>query len=118
VFPSQPLRNGQSYSIWAGAMVPSGSGAPTFVGKTLSVTVTAQTSNAWVFTTDPAHHFFNGTIAFVAADAGNGNVTFSVTADANWASNWYRIPPLAQIITGGENSTWNNLLDNVQAYCK
>jgi hypothetical protein len=66
---------------------------------------------------NPAQHYFNGTVSFSATDAGGGNVTFSVTANANWVSPFthYTIGPA---IMAGENSTWNNMLSNVQRYCK
>ena len=114
VFPSQPLQKGGNYDIYAGPFIP----GTVDMSKDLKVTVTAQTPNAWVFTTDPAHHFFNGTIAFIATNAGNGNVTFSIAADANWASIWWQIPGLSQTIKAGESTTWNNLLNNLEAHCK
>ena len=55
--------------------------------------------------------------AYLATDAGNGNITFSITAKANWVSPFthYTIGP---VILAGENSTWNNLLGSVQGYCQ
>jgi len=76
---------------------------------------TSQSSNAWTFTTDPSQHYLNGTISFSSTDAGNGNVTFSITANANYSNLfWAAFGP---VIKAGENSTWSNMLGNVQGYC-
>jgi hypothetical protein len=82
---------------------------------TLVVSVTSQSSNAWTFTTDPSQHYLNGTVSFSSTDAGNGNVTFSITANANY-SNVFSAA-LGLVIKAGENSTWNNMLSSVQGYC-
>ncbi len=82
----------------------------------LVVTVTAESANGWTFTTDPSQHYFNGTVTFSSTDAGNGNTTFSITANADWVSPFtqYTIGPF---ISAGEDSTWNNMLNNIQGYC-
>jgi hypothetical protein len=72
--------------------------------------------NGWTFTTDPSQHYFDGTVSFSAADVGNGNVTFSVTANANYAS--FLSSFLGGLIKLGENSTWNNLLNSTQSFCQ
>ncbi|HEV2381973.1 MAG TPA: hypothetical protein VG206_19555 [Terriglobia bacterium] len=99
--------------IRAGFPIPGGGGVQPV--NNLLVKVTSQTANSWMFTTDPRHHFFDGTIAFMASDAGNGNVNFVVTANANFSGLFSRV--FGRIIKWGENSTWNNLLNNVQDYC-
>jgi hypothetical protein len=83
----------------------------------LVVSVTSESANGWTFTTDPSQHFFNGTVSFSSTDAGNGNVTFSINVTANWVSPFthYTIGP---VILAGENSTWNNMLGNVQGFCQ
>jgi len=112
-FPSAPLQLGQQYDIFPGLTTAGGGMAPV---NDLRVTVTAQTPNAWVFTTDPAHHYFNGTVAFIATDAGNANVTFSITASANYSSKFTKYI-LGWSIEPGENSTWKNLLNDLQSHC-
>jgi hypothetical protein len=92
----------------SGGMIPMGN---------LAVTVTSQSANGWTFTTDPSQHYFDGTVSFSSTDAGNGNITFSITANATWVS----VPTeltLGPLIMAGENSTWNNMVGNVQNYCK
>jgi YD repeat-containing protein len=121
-FPDQPITMGGQYSIQPGAWIPTANlyGLPavplTISGKTLAVTVTSESTTGWTFTTDPSHHYFDGTVSFSSTDAGNGNVTFSITADANWVNSitQFTVGPL---IMAGENSTWNNMLNNVQDYC-
>lgn len=121
-FPDQPITMGSRYSIQPGVMIysanmystaPRGGVLP--VGN-LVVTVTAESANGWTFTTDPSHHYFNGTVSFSSNDAGSGNVTFSITANANWVSSFTHYT-LGPAILAGENSTWNNMINKVQAYC-
>jgi RHS repeat-associated protein len=121
-FPDQPLTMGGQYSIKPAVMTytanmysPTATSGMLPVGN-LAVTVTSQSATGWTFTTDPSRHYFDGTVSFSSTDAGNGNVTFSITANANWVSPFthYTIGP---IILAGENSTWNNMLNNVQGYC-
>ena len=83
--------------------------------KGLEVSVTSVTPNSFMFQTNPQQHFFNGTIAFMASDAGNGNVNFDITANANLASKWEI--PIAPLIELEEGSTWNNLLNNLRNHC-
>ncbi|HET9180462.1 MAG TPA: RHS repeat-associated core domain-containing protein [Terriglobia bacterium] len=113
-FPDQPLRMGNSYDIYAGLFMFNDAG-PVYLND-LRVKVTAQIPNAWVFTTDPAHHVFDGTIAFIASSAGHGQVSFSITASANFTS-WLNKYILGSTIRAGEESTWTNLLDKVQTHC-
>jgi hypothetical protein len=61
------------------------------------------------------HHFFNGTVAFSAA-ADNGNVNFMITVNANFVNKFTQYA-FGGIIRAGEDSTWSNLLTNVQNYC-
>ena len=75
-----------------------------------------QVSNGWTFTTDPSHHYFDGTVSLSLTGAGNGNITFSVTANADFSSHFFKFA-LGPVIKACENSTWNNMLDNVAAYC-
>jgi hypothetical protein len=82
----------------------------------LPVTVTSQSASGWTFTADPTVHYLNGTVSFASSDAGNGNVTFSVTATGNFSSPFWSV--LGPVIKAGENSTWNNLLNNLQNSCK
>jgi RHS repeat-associated protein len=112
-FPNQPIRMGARYFIQPGVNSHNGGEFPTGV---LLVTVTSQSANGWTFTTDPSHHYFDGTVSFSSTDAGNGNITFSVTANANYSSPFWSF--LGPIIKAGEGSTWNNMLKNVQSYCQ
>src|SRR6266446_4740819 len=82
-FPRRPLHLGGQYVIQPGVNSHDGQILPTGY---LVVTVTSQSANGWTFTTDPSQHYFDGTVSFSATDAGNGNVTFSVSADANYSS--------------------------------
>jgi len=113
-FPVQPIQIGAAYHIVPGINAGNGYEFPTAI---LAVTVTAQTPNSWTFTTDPSQHYFNGTVTFATSNAGAGNVSLSVTANANFVSpvTKYTIGPL---IKAGENSTWNNMLKAAQAYCE
>jgi len=83
--------------------------------RPLVVIVASRAPNSWMFTTVLAQHLFNGTIALMASDAGSGNVNFVITANANFANPLYKL--VGSIIRAGEESTWNNLLNNVQSYC-
>jgi RHS repeat-associated protein len=114
-FPDQPLTLGSQYLIQPGLNSHDPSNYELPMGN-LVVTVTSQTANGWTFTTDPSQHYFDGTVSFSSTDAGNGNVTFSVTANANYSSRFSSF--FGPIIQAGENSTWNNLLNNVQKYCR
>jgi RHS repeat-associated protein len=113
-FPDQPITMGGQYSIQPGLNNYNGG---QFSMSNLVVNVTSESANAWTFTTDPSQHYFDGTVSFSSTDAGNGNVTFSITANANWASGFtqYTAGP---VILAGENSTWNHMLSRVQAYCQ
>ena len=84
--------------------------------KGLMVTVTSETPNSWTFTSDPNRHWLNGTVTFMASDVPGGSVSFVVTVNANYTSRLASL--LGPAIERGENSTWNNLLDNVQGFCK
>jgi hypothetical protein len=108
-FPEQPITMGGQYVIQPGLNTHDGGQFPTGV---LAVTVTSQSANGWTFTTNPSQHYFDGTVSFSSTDAGNGNVTLSVTAQANFVNQIvkYTIGPL---IEAGENSTWNNMLNAV-----
>jgi hypothetical protein len=114
-FPSQPIQLGGQYVIQPG-LNPHTSDGYVLPTGTLVVTVTSQSANGWTFTTDPSRHYFDGTVSFSATNVGNGNVTFSVTAKANYANRFAAV--FGKIIQAGENSTWNNLLNNVQNVCK
>lgn len=85
------------------------------VSTSLEVTVTSQTANSWAFTTVPGRHAMSGTVTFMAADVGQGNVNFAITVNANFASLGNRL--IGHFIRGGENSVWSNLLKNVQNSC-
>ena len=113
-FPDQPISMGGQYVIQPGLNSHDGYQLPM---ANLVVTVTSQSANGWTFTTDPSRHFFNGTVSFASTDAGNGNITFSVMVKANWVSPFthYTIGP---VILAGENSTWKNMVNNVQGYCQ
>jgi hypothetical protein len=82
----------------------------------LVVTVTSQSATGWTFTTDPSRHYFDGTVSFSAYDAGSGNISFSITANADWVSPVTRYT-VGVMILAGEDSTWNNMLNKVQGYC-
>ena len=120
-FPDQPITMGGRYTIQPGVMNNTANmygrrSGGMFPMTNLVVTVTSQSAIGWTFTTDPSHHYFDGTVSFSSTDAGNGNVTFSITPNANWVSPFthYTIGPM---ILAGENSTWNNMLSNIQGYC-
>jgi RHS repeat-associated protein len=113
-FPDQPLKKGAYYNIYSGLFMFNDAG-PVYLND-LNVTVTEQTPNAWVFTTDPANHFFDGTIAFRASDGGNGTVSFTITASGNFTSIFNKYI-LGSTIRAGEESTWTNLLNNLRKYC-
>jgi len=68
------------------------------------------------FPPNPQQHFFNGAIAFMAGDAGTGNVNFSITANANYSNLFYKV--IGNFLKAGENWTWNNLLSNLQRHCQ
>jgi hypothetical protein len=93
-FPDQPVTQGGEYLIQPGFNGHNGSVIPGpgnwFVASAgyLAVTATSVSSNGWTFTTDPSQHYIDGTVSFSATDAGNGNVTFSITAQGNWSSNF------------------------------
>ena len=122
-FPDQPLTIGGQYSIQPGITMMSNDALsnPVTFGMlpvaNLVVNVTSESANGWTFTTVPSQHFFDGTVSFSSTDAGSGNITFSVGVNANWVSPFthYTIGP---VIMAGENSTWNNMVSNVQAYCQ
>jgi hypothetical protein len=63
----------------------------------------------------PVQHYFDGTVSFSSTDAGNENVTFSVTADANYSNRFWAF--FGPLLKAGENSTWSNMLNNVQGFC-
>jgi hypothetical protein len=121
--PDQPLTIGGQYSIQPGITMMSNDALsnPVTFGMlpvaNLVVNVTSESANGWTFTTVPSQHFFDGTVSFSSTDAGSGNITFSVRVNANWVSPFthYTIGP---VIMAGENSTWNNMVSNVQAYCQ
>lgn len=83
----------------------------------LDVKVTSQSPTGWTFTTNPAQHYFDGTVAFSASNAGSGNVTFSIGAKANFSSQLTKYT-LGWLIKAGENDTWNSMLDHVQSLCQ
>ncbi len=114
-FPRQPLRLGSNYAIMPGLNTHSGGNE--FPTAILAVTVTSQSTTGWTFTTNPAQHFFDGTVSFSANNAGNGNVTFSINAQANYSSELTKYT-LGPLIEAGENSNWNNMLAAVQGYCQ
>jgi hypothetical protein len=106
--PGMMLRTANMYGERIGGMLPV---------TNLAVTVTSESANSWTFTTDPTQHFFDGTVSFSSTDAGNGNITFSVNVSANWVSQTLRYT-FGPVILAGEDSTWNNMLDNVQGFCQ
>ncbi|MFB3922568.1 MAG: RHS repeat domain-containing protein [Terriglobia bacterium] len=112
-FPTAPIVQGQSYLVIPGVSTRRGDFLPTGV---LEVKVTSQTANSWTFTTNPQQHYINGTVTFMASDAGNGNVNFVVTANGNFTS-FFNKYVLGSTIRAGEDSTWNNLLNNVKGRC-
>jgi hypothetical protein len=113
-FPNQPLTMGGRYVIQPGLNSHDGSGGQ-FPTGTLVVTVTSQSANGWTFTTDPSQHYIDGTVSFSSTSAGSGNVTFSIRANGNFSNLfWAAFGP---VIKAGENSTWSNMLGNVQGYC-
>jgi hypothetical protein len=117
-FPDLPIKMGGTYSIFpglnngTGGMLPSG---PLPTGS-LNVRVTKVSSSGWTFTTNPSQHYIDGTVSFSAVNAGSGNITFSIHAQGNFAGpiSW----ALQPIIKAGENSNWNNMLNNVQGFCQ
>jgi len=113
-FPNQPITPGGEYVIQPGLNTHDGGQFPM---ANLVVTTTSESANGWTFTTDPAHHFFNGTVSFSSTEAGDGNITFSVNVDANWVSQTLRYT-FGPIILAGESSTWNNMMSNILAYCQ
>jgi len=110
-----PIQQGGTVLIAAGASLTSNPNN-SVPANLLAVTVSTVTPNSWTFVTNPAQHYFNGTITFMASDVPGGQVNFVVTANANYANtaSWL----LGPLIKAGENSTWNNLLSNIQAHCK
>ena len=88
-FPDQPITMGGQYVIQPGLNTHDGGQFPTAI---LAVTVTSQSANSWTFTTNPSQHYFDGTVSFSSTDAGNGNVTFSITANANWPQGCLQYP--------------------------
>jgi RHS repeat-associated protein len=117
-FPTQPISMGNQYTITPGLTNHVGSVEPGMIPTArLVVTVTSESANSWTFTTDPSHHYFDGTVSFSSTNAANGNVTFSVTANANYSNLFYKYA-LSPVIEAGESSTWNNMLNNVESYCQ
>jgi RHS repeat-associated protein len=121
-FPDSPITAGGQYLIQPGFNGGNGNVIPGpgnwFIASPgyLAVTATSVSPNGWTFTTDPSQHYIDGTVSFSAANAGNGNITFSITAQGNWSSNFWAV--LGPVIKAGENSTWNNMLNSVQGYCQ
>jgi hypothetical protein len=121
-FPNQPLVMGGQYLIQPGFNAHNGSIIPSpgnwVFGSAgyLSVAVSSIDQNGWTFTTDPSQHYFDGTVSFSSTDAGDGNVEFSIAANANYSGNFWSL--LSPIISAGEDSTWNNMLNSVQGYCQ
>ncbi len=86
-------------------------------GRTNAVKVSSVTPNSFTFTTVEGQHFFYpGTVSFSAADAGNGQVQFSISVNGTWADILSQAQSPA--ILSGENSAWNSLLDNLQSFCQ
>jgi RHS repeat-associated protein len=121
IFPDEPISLGGQYSIQAGVM----NNTANMIGSTagglipisnLTVTTTAESPTSWTFTTDPSQHYFDGTVTFSADDVGGGNVAFSIDAEANYSNAFYAF--FGSVIGLGEDSTWNNMLNNVQSYCQ
>jgi hypothetical protein len=83
----------------------------------LAVTATSVSASSYTFTTDPSRHYLNGTISFSTVNAGNGNITFPITANANFVNPVTKLF-MAKIIKAAENSIWTNMLSNVQSYCR
>jgi hypothetical protein len=121
-FPDQPLVTGGRYSIQPGLNSHNGSIIPVpgnWIFESpgyLSVEVTSMDPGGWIFTTDPSQHFLDGTVSFSSADAGNGNITFTISAQGNYTSNFFAI--LGPLINAGEDSTWTNMLKSIQGYCQ
>jgi len=113
-FPNQPLAMSGQYVIQPGLNTHDGGQFPM---ANLAVTVTSESANGWTFTTNPAQHFFYGTVSFSSTDSGNGNITFSIVVNATWVSPFTQWT-VGPVILAGENSTWSNMLSNVQGYCK
>jgi RHS repeat-associated protein len=118
-FPDNPIRMGGSYSVFPGLNNAQGGMLPSLIGPyptgSLEITVSQISANGWTFTTNASQHYINGTVSFSASDAGNGNVTFSIHAQGDWSNAWYRLwGPLIKL---GEDSNWNNMLNNVQGFC-
>lgn len=121
-FPDQPLELGKAYVVTPGIWI--GSSGPAFgpneegflPAGILAVAVTSQSANGWTFTTDPSEHYINGTVSFSATNAGNGDITFSISAQGNWAGYLSRL--FGAIIKAGEEANWNNMLNNIQSYCQ
>lgn len=114
-FPHVPLTLGGQYAIQPGLNSHDGSGGQ-FPTGILVVTVTSQSANGWTFTTDPSQHYIDGTVSFSSTTAGGGDIAFSITANGNFANVFSAV--FGAIIKAGENSTWNNMLGNVQGYCQ
>jgi RHS repeat-associated protein len=84
--------------------------------QTVAVTVSAISSSGFTFTTLPGHVLFPATISFSATTGANGQLTFAVNVNGNFANSTSQ----ALYNVGGsnlENKIWNNLLANVQTDC-
>lgn len=82
----------------------------------VSVTVASVSSTSFTFAANPGHVLYPASISFSAVDSGDGQVSFSVQVNGDFAN----AADEALYYAGGsnlENQIWNNLKNNVQKLC-
>lgn|GEM_PF-1973361 len=82
-----------------------------------SVTVYNRLTNSFSFVTNPGHPLYPGQITFSAIDAGDGKIRFAINVDAetNGGLNDFAFGHGGSEL---EDKIWNNLIDNVEKFCK
>jgi hypothetical protein len=83
-----------------------------------SVTVYNRLTNSFSFVTNPGHPLYPGQITYSAVDVGEGKVKVSIDVDGMTDG---LLNDLGFSLGGGsglEDKIWNNLIDNVEKFCK
>jgi hypothetical protein len=116
-FGNTPVAPGNQISISEKAVVFVGGAAPVPQPPVnVSVTVVSSSTTGFTFSTDPGHVLYPATISFAATNPENGQVTFSININGQFANKTDE----ALYYFGGsslENSIWSNLIANVKALC-
>ena len=83
----------------------------------VSVKVRSVSPTSFTFATNPGHIVYPASITFSAADAGSGQIQFSIQINGDFAN--LTANALYRYLGGQqlENNIWNNFLNNIQRVC-